>query len=288
MALIHPDILASVFVVTSEGAEHGSMVQGSGFLIARPDDMPYSAWQGEEASQGRNWHFYAVTCRHVIDGIVGKTQTRPVVHLNRTGKLKTLQFVTEDRDWHRSQTEDIAVFKMTQVVMAKLPDFQISLWPWKPNNQLLREEMQNENVWAGHPVFVLGFPEGRGWDREEGHVPLVRQGIIAHVSRYLEGRENTFLVDGNSYGGNSGGPVLTQPTIMSVGRTHAHGSTSLIGMMCESSQGQRQEGWWDGKELHRLQETSGLGVVVGIETVHRTIDKKIVLDNAEPNRNEVQ
>ena len=280
MALIHPAILASVFVVTSEGAEQGPTVQGSGFLVARPDDMPYSAWKDEEASQELNWHFYAVTCRHVIDGIVGKSQTRPVIHLNRTGKRRTLQFFTEDQDWHRSQTEDIAVFKMTGVAMAKLPNFKIQLWAWRPKDQLLREEMQNENVWAGHPVFMLGFPEGRGWNIEEGHVPLVRQGIIAHVSPYLEGRTNTFLVDGNSYGGNSGGPVLTQPTIMSVGSTHAHGSTSLIGMLCGSSQGQRQEGWWDGKELHRLQETSGLGVVVGIETVHRTIDEKIALDNA--------
>ena len=281
MAFIHPMMLATVVVVTGTSEGEGAVVQGSGFLLARPDEIPYGPWKEEVTEDKNNWYYYGVTCKHVIEGILEKEDSKPVLHLNRAAGEGTVEVLTGREQWHRSSEDDVAIVKITGPDTKKLEGVGAELKVWHPSAQLLREEMQRENVWAGHPVFIMGFPEGRGWNRRERNVPIVRQGIIAQVDQYLRGESGTFLIDGNSYGGNSGGPVIAQPILIGVGGTHAHAGTSLIGMVCASSQGEREEGWWDGKKLHRLKETSGLGVVVGIETIQRTIDEKVALDKGE-------
>ena len=276
MALLHQALLAGVIAITSETGTGGPQVQGSGFITARPDNLPYREWNEETDGKESNWHFYVVTCRHVIEGIMQKSKTSAILHFNHMGEQKTLPVNTQPAEWYMDDLEDIAVLRITNILMNPLLHRKIPIWGNERREQLLREEMKNKNVEAGHPVFLMGYPEGRGLDHAAGHVPLVRGGMISQIDPYLRGNENTFLVDGNSYGGNSGGPVYTQPIVISVGNTHAHAATSLIGMMCGSSQSQRQEGWWDGQKVHRLRETSGLGIVVGMEPIQRAIDKAII------------
>ena len=284
MAIIHPAILPSVFVITSPETEAGPRTQGSGFIIARPDDMPYTPWnEKESAKTAANWHFYAVSCRHVVEDTVRGEGKGPIIHMNPAeirGGVKYIRYESNKEEWMLNDKEDIAVYDIGKLVTHEI---KISMWAWKPENQLLREAMNRENVWEGNGIITIGFPEGWGYMTPEGHHPIVRHGIIAQARPYLDGAQNTFLIDSNSYSGNSGGPVITLPTIHDVGGTKAHNRTSLIGMICASSQAQRAEGWWDGRRLHRLRETSGLGVVVGAEAVHQTIDELIKFQGREAN-----
>lgn len=289
MAMIHPDILASVFAVIVDGAGQQPNKQGSGFIIARPDNMTYNPWKREEDSGSNNWHFYGVTCKHVVEGKIPDNNRHGILirtsRKGEDGKVKYNNWTTTEKEWYLDYEEDIAVVNMTSYLVATNPTTQI--FAWKPETQLLRQAMNEKSVWEGNPVMMIGFPQSVGMRTDTGQHPLVRQGIIALARPYLEGVSNTFLIDGSAFGGNSGGPVITIPTILSVGGTQTHTESSLIGMVCASSQSERQEGWWDGEKLHRLKETSGLGVVVGVEPIHRTIDKYILTKSSEQRAAEI-
>ena len=104
---------------------------------------------------------------------------------------------------------------------------------------------------ARDELLVLGFPVGfyegvKNW-------PTVRHGLVAQIQPYLTGTARTFLIDGSVFGGNSGGPVVTDTTTQ-------RPTNSLIGMVSgcrlDPSNGQNAD----------------LGVVVPLDTINETIE----------------
>lgn len=63
-----------------------------------------------------------------------------------------------------------------------------------------------EDINIGADVFFLGYP--LSITSKESAFPLARSGIIA-----TKLGEDIFLIDGNAYPGNSGGPVFSKPSI---------------------------------------------------------------------------
>lgn len=86
-----------------------------------------------------------------------------------------------------------------------------------------------ENLEIGDDVFFLGYP--MGITSKESAYPLARSGII---STKLGG--GVILIDGNSFPGNSGGPVFLKPSIFEL-KTKTIGKIrppKLIGMIFEN------------------------------------------------------
>jgi len=76
---------------------------------------------------------------------------------------------------------------------------------------------------------MLGFPMGMV-DKIRQYV-ICRAGSIARISDVKSGHGKEILIDGLVFPGNSGGPVVTKPEIVSVGKMKPYGRSSLIGIL---------------------------------------------------------
>ena len=120
----------------------------------------------------------------------------------------------------------------------------------------------------GDEVYTLGFPLGLAGD--ERNDVIVRQGVVARIGDWYDGRSDSFLIDASVYPGNSGGPVIAKPTLFSYIETRPY--PKLIGMVsgyvpyqdfARSDQ--------TGELVSVSTENSGLARVVPMDKVHETV-----------------
>ena len=90
-------------------------------------------------------------------------------------------------------------------------------------------ELHKMESTEGDFVYIMGFPMGIvAKDRQ--HV-FVRTGIIARIRDLFEKRVKDFVVDAFVFPGNSGGPVITKPEIISIDGTKHNNKARLIGIV---------------------------------------------------------
>lgn len=114
----------------------------------------------------------------------------------------------------------------------------------------------------------------------ERNFVIVRSGVIARIRDALAGQSKEFLIDTAIFPGNSGGPVVTKPEVLSISGTKAVDKSYLIGMVSGyvpyqnvaiSTQTQRPRVIFE--------ENSGLASVVPIDFVVEII--KLALASTE-------
>ena len=110
---------------------------------------------------------------------------------------------------------------------------------------------------------------------DEQNYVIVRQGIVARIRDWYEGHFTFFLIDSSIFPGNSGGPVIAKPTIVSYGTTRP--DAMLIGMVsgylpyrdvATSNQ--------TGRPKLITEENSGLATIVPMDAIQETVS--IVVD----------
>jgi hypothetical protein len=94
------------------------------------------------------------------------------------------------------------------------------------------DKLRDIGTSSGDGVFVLGFPLDLA-GLQKNYV-IVRGGIIARVSEMLDRASETFLIDSFVFPGNSGGPVILKPEIVSINGTKTNAAAYLIGLVSES------------------------------------------------------
>jgi hypothetical protein len=108
---------------------------------------------------------------------------------------------------HPNQNIDVAAVKLL------LPNKKIN------NTRLEYPRFKNfDNLEVGEDVYFFGFPLGVSGLKGRGDFPILRSGIVSYKS--FESTwigdiiidSSMFLIDGFSFGGNSGSPVLTRFT----------------------------------------------------------------------------
>ncbi len=163
-----------------------------------PEKKPKSIASGFLVKTPAN-HLALVTAKHVVfDKNNGWRQRADLAYrLNRKeGRSDLLRetFVAQHRPggWFKSERHDVACCLMG--VLEGISD----VVPIPYSRFLIRPEIE-----AGAPVFIIGFPRGL---RDENYAePILRYGIIARA-------DPDILVDGFTFGGNSGGPVIYAPS----------------------------------------------------------------------------
>lgn len=90
--------------------------------------------------------------------------------------------------------------------------------------------MQNTGVNEGSLVYALGFPMDLVAPIK---VPICRLGCISRVTDAFLLKKGTpiFLVDTQTFPGNSGGPIVSRPEHISIGGTPSNTSANLIGIL---------------------------------------------------------
>ena len=101
---------------------------------------------------------------------------------------------------------------------------------FRPDKHILHiEQMVEKGMAEGDFIYVLGFPMGLV-DSDRQYV-IARSGSIARIRDVLEKRSNDFIVDSFVFPGNSGGPVVSKPEILSIEGTKPISTAYLIGIV---------------------------------------------------------
>jgi hypothetical protein len=123
---------------------------------------------------------------------------------------------------------------------------------------------------AGDSIFVLGFP--MNMTGKQRNYVIARQGIIARIQELLDGHSNRMLIDSFVFPGNSGGPVVLRPEIMSVQGTTPNNIAYLIGTVVDFV---TYTDVAQSLQTHRpritFEENSGLAEVIPIDEVDKAI-----------------
>ena len=134
----------------------------------------------------------------------------------------------------------------------------------------LRDQARATGISEGDGVFVLGFPLGIA-GAQRNYV-IVRQGVVARIRDWLDGHQNSFLIDASIFPGNSGGPVLIKPEATAIQGTRPNQRCGLVGMV--STYVPYQEvavSEQTGRPRMVFEENSGLGVIVPVDQIAETV-----------------
>lgn len=157
--------------------------RGTGFLVRTPNN-----------------HIALVTAKHVVFDRQGKGSLIPNLAFRLNDKKEKSSLILDNdvnrvvkSGWIKSEKFDVAC---RLIVRKDTTDFITILYSmFLPVKQLQ----------AGAPLFIIGFP--MGMRSEEYATPIVRRAIVARPD------PNNIIVDGFVFPGNSGGPVIYEPTI---------------------------------------------------------------------------
>lgn len=155
---------------------------GTGFLVATP-----------------NKHIALVTAKHVVFSDRGKGPLIPNLTYRLNDKKERSSLILDhnasilvESGWIKSEKLDVAC---RLIVRKETTDFvTIPYSMFLPVKQLQ----------AGAPLFIIGFP--LGMRSEKYATPIVRRAIVARTD------PNNIIVDGFVFPGNSGGPVVYEPS----------------------------------------------------------------------------
>jgi trypsin len=130
--------------------------------------------------------------------------------------------------WFFSTTrKDIAVIQVNYPYLLD-QGYQVAFFPGDTATAK-RDKLKELEVSAGDGVFVLGFPMNLAGVQR--NYVIVRQGSVARISNLLDYTSDTFLIDSFVFPGNSGGPVVLRPEIVSISGTKSQANAYLVGVV---------------------------------------------------------
>lgn len=258
-ALIPPTYFDAVVAIgikpamVSYDAQHRPTVSRGNFLPLASGFL-YGAFIKKVDEKVNSYSVYFVTNAHVIDGALQSEQKQ--IEMLKQQNLSTeippytlfLRFNAKDgkpaRDdlslpfkndqgkdaWHRHSLVDLAIAPIDVTVLDKAG---IEYSYFRSDQAMDRAEAKQSGLGEGDGVFALGFPMGLGVSGENRNYVLARQGSIARIRDCLDGSMNEFLTDLFVFPGNSGGPVVVKPDLISIEGTKPQASAKLIGIVRE-------------------------------------------------------
>jgi hypothetical protein len=218
MALIPPFFSDCVVAIGYEVPGQGTIWGASGFFY-------FHTLKGD---QGR---VYLVTNKHVLNG-----NDRVFLRLNPKALKEPKGYELNLKDnqtgnllWrgHYLKDVDVAVIPVNFPLFEK-EDMQVSYFH-DVNHTLDVKDMENEGISEGDRLFALGFPVSLVGDKSS--TAIVRGGTLARIRDTFKKPTEPYLIDSTVFPGNSGGPVVNSPELVSIEGTKTINRSSLIGIV---------------------------------------------------------
>ncbi|MFT4663282.1 MAG: S1-C subfamily serine protease [Polaribacter sp.] len=226
MALIPPFFMDTVVAMGIQQSVNGKVKKtwvGTGFLFGqyvKTHDDP----------KKKDYTVFLVTNKHVI-----ANQSQMILRFNPQNAQPAKDYNIRLMDdagkllWtgHQNPKVDVAVLRINiNLIAAEGMKFGL----FKSDTDIAtRPQMMEHGLMEGDFIYALGFPMGLV-SKDRQHV-MVRSGIIARIRDLYENRSTDFTVDAFVFPGNSGGPVITKPEVISIQGTQPYKKASLIGII---------------------------------------------------------
>lgn len=236
---------------------------GTGFLVGR-----------KEQDSPDRVTVYIITNKHVV-----RNQRQLYVRFSNNGAagVKDLPMSLVNKEGakiyseHPSPNVDIVAI---QIIPQVILDNNLSLnFFGLDAHSLMLNQMQSTGVDEGSLVYALGFPMNLVDDSVKA--PLCRLGCISRVADAFVNPQSaaTFLVDAQTFPGNSGGPIISRPEYVSVNNTPTNISVNLIGILSayipyrDTLVSQQT-----GQSVMIREENSGLTVVHPVDRIKEVVE----------------
>ena len=253
------DAVVALGVDIGNGQKHWV---GTGFLVGRKE----KDYSGQST-------IYIITNKHVV-----KNQKLLYVRFNNVGSLgvKDLRLFLENQNIyyyseHPNPHVDIVAVQISPQVIL---DNHLSLSFFDEDEHTLTlEQMRATGVDEGGLVYALGFPMNLVNDAVKA--PVCRMGCISRVTdAFLAGQSAiSFLVDAQTFPGNSGGPIISRPEHIAISNTPFNDTANLIGILSayipyrDTLVSQQT-----GQSVMIREENSGLTIVHPVDRIKEVIE----------------
>jgi S1-C subfamily serine protease len=230
----------------------------------------------EKQDKGNLYYVYLVTNRHVFEN-KNNIIIRFNSLMNNTAQEYSLNLVDNgNKLWYSCSDiqKDVAVI-MLNAKKLRADGIQFSYFQ-DDNNVAKLDKLIELGISEGDLAYLLGFPMGIiGGDK---NYVIVRNGSIARIQDLLNKVSNNFLIDAFVFPGNSGGPVILKPEVISIEGTKPQNSSYLIGIVT-SYVPYRDVAVSKQTQQPRVifEENSGLASVQPIDFVHEAIQEHLKL-----------
>lgn len=221
MALI-PNFYIESVVTISIMVNGSKQCIGTGFLVG--DLM-------EITDGSKKYGLYLITNKHVV-----KNQNQIFIGFNQNGGTSSYDFPVKLSDAHRllySAHVNPRVDIIALGINASFLNNMNAKYHFFPLDEQVFtiSDMKNNGVFEGDLVYSLGYPLNCGNTSQKN--PICRLGCISRVSDlYIPGNpEVNFLVDAQSFPGNSGGPVILRPELSAVIGSRSQPKAALLGIL---------------------------------------------------------
>lgn len=273
MALIPPAYLNSVISigVSTKNEKDESIFRSlaTGFLVGKPIRE-----KNEKGQQ--SYRLFVVTNRHVFYNEKTKQYVKEVLFRFNTTEGKSHHFKaellnSEDKPiWsmHSDERVDLAVLPINANAISEAG---VDFYFFRENDLFYAKDFESRNISTGDGLFVLGFP--MSISGKSKNFVIVRQGVIARVDEEVL-EDKFYFIDASAYPGNSGGPVIVKPEIVSIQGTKSNNSAGLIGVISSgvtySDVAVSQQ---TGEAKVIFTEQTGLVKVVPVELIYEIVDE---------------
>lgn len=221
MALI-PNFYIESVVTISIMVNNSKQCIGTGFLVG--DLM-------ENTDGSKKYGLYLITNKHVV-----KNRDQIFIGFNQNGGTSSYDFPAKLSDGHRlfysahiNPQVDIIALSINASFLNNM-NAKYHFFPLD-EQAFTVSDMKNNGVFEGDLVYSLGYPLNLGNTSQKN--PICRLGCISRVSDlYIPGNpEVNFLVDAQSFPGNSGGPVVLRPELSAVIGSKSQPNAALLGIL---------------------------------------------------------
>ncbi len=227
MALIPPYFLDCVVAIGIQNKINGQIQKswiGTGFLYG------HFVKSHDETPNKKDYNVYLVSNKHVLQGH-NSIILRFNPQNNQPAKDYPAQLITPENKqlWtaHPNPNVDVGVMHVNISTISK-EGMKFGLFR-SDADILTKSDMIENQISEGDFLYALGFPMGIvAKDRQN---VTVRSGVIARVRDLYENRTTDFTIDAFVFPGNSGGPVVMKPELISIQGTPAFKKAALVGIV---------------------------------------------------------
>lgn len=263
MAIIPPFFMDAVVALGVELPNHQKHWVGTGFLVVR-----------REQTNPDFSTVYIITNKHVVNN-QGQVYVR--FNNNDATGVKDLLLQLANKDGEKFYSEHphlnvdiVAIQVLPQVIMdnhSSLSFFDLD------THALILNQMQSTGVDEGSLVYALGFPMNLVNDSVKA--PICRLGCISRVADAFVNPQTAvaYLVDAQTFPGNSGGPIVNRPEYVSIDGTPKNTSANLIGILSayipyRETLYSRQTG----RDRMIQEENSGITIVHPVDRIKEVVE----------------
>lgn len=262
MAIIPSAFINSVVALGIKPSGDKEHWIGTGFIVGRKErDNPTLSTH------------YIITNKHVISSV-----KKICVRFNSVEGALVKDYIIDLYDEndnplfssHPNESTDIIAIQILPQTLIK----DKSIWGSfdLDSHSLTLDQMQKTGVEEGSLVYALGFPMNLV---DSIKVPICRLGCVSRITDafILKNKNPIFLVDAQTFPGNSGGPVINRPESASIVGTPTNPRANLIGIL--SSYIPYRETLYSrqtGRDRMVQEENSGLTIVHPIDRIKEVVE----------------